>query len=119
MPATHARPILELVPDSAIWRPITRWVDEIIRALVANGRDPDPVAVLARAKHQAAAGALQPERAPHPTGTAGWPCAWPSSTPTPSPRRPRPAREVLDEAYRRAFRAHVIRMQKLTQCGAD
>jgi len=44
-------------------RPMTRWVYEIIRKLVADGRDPDPVAVLARAGHQAAAQALAPDRA--------------------------------------------------------
>ena len=35
LPAQRARPILELVPDTAIWRPITRWAYEIIRALWA------------------------------------------------------------------------------------
>lgn len=44
--AAHAAPILELVPDSAIWRPDNRWAVEIIRFLVADGCDPDPVLVL-------------------------------------------------------------------------
>jgi hypothetical protein len=47
----HAAPILELVPDSAIWRPDNRWV-EIIRFLVADGCDPDPVLVLRTARHR-------------------------------------------------------------------
>ena len=47
MPADTARPILELVPDSAIRRPTNRWAYEIIKALVDQGRDPDPVVVLA------------------------------------------------------------------------
>jgi hypothetical protein len=36
--------------DSAIWRPITRRAIEVIRAMVAEGRDPDPVAVLRTAE---------------------------------------------------------------------
>ena len=40
--ADQARPILELVPDTAIWRPTIRWAYQIIRSLVDEGRDPDP-----------------------------------------------------------------------------
>ena len=40
--AERARPILELVPDTAIWRPTIRWAYQIIRSLVDEGRDPDP-----------------------------------------------------------------------------
>jgi replicative DNA helicase len=121
LPAARVRPILELVPDTAILRPMTRWVYEIIRKLVADGRDPDPVAVLARAGHQAAAQALAPDRAPTPeqhhrlavfladlythtvapTSAAGY------------------ARDVLDRAYRRAFRTNGIRMRQLAESGAD
>ena len=35
--ADQARPILELVPDTAIWQPMRKWTYETIRALV-HGR---------------------------------------------------------------------------------
>ena len=47
--AEQARPILELVPDTAIWRPMTQWAYEMIRAVVADGRVPNPVLVLSTA----------------------------------------------------------------------
>lgn len=50
--ADQARPILELVPDTAIWQPMRQWTYEIIRALVADGRDPNPVVVLAAARQR-------------------------------------------------------------------
>jgi hypothetical protein len=54
--ADNARSILDLVPDTAVWRPTTRKAIEIIRAVVAEGRDPDPVAVLASARSLRTAG---------------------------------------------------------------
>src|SRR6202040_416857 len=56
--AAQAKPILAAVPDDAIWRPMTRWIYELVRSLVDDGRDPDPVSVLNRAKHHRAAQAL-------------------------------------------------------------
>jgi hypothetical protein len=64
LPAGKAAPILNLVPDTAIRRPMTRWAVELIRSLVDEGRDPDPVTVLHRAKHQPAAQALHPDQPP-------------------------------------------------------
>ena len=64
--AEQARPILELVPDTAIWQPMRQWTYEIIRALVADGRDPNPVVVLAAARQRSwsqSAGADQPPTA--------------------------------------------------------
>jgi len=64
--ADRARPILELVPDTAIWQPMRQWAYETIRALVADGRDPNPVVVLAAARQRSwsqSAGADQPPTA--------------------------------------------------------
>jgi len=65
--ADQARPILELVPDTAIWQPMRQWAYETIRALVADGRDPNPVVVLAAARQRSwsqSAGADQRRRNP-------------------------------------------------------
>src|SRR5262249_45177638 len=84
---------------------MTRWTYEIIRALVDDGRDPHPVSVLARAKHRATAWALQPERPPTPDRhhrLAVHLAELYINTITPAAAASY-AREVLDEAYRRAF----------------
>ena len=62
--AERAAPFLAAVPDDAVDEPLTQWAYEVIRTLVAGGRDPHPTAVLHRAKTQAAAGALEPARPP-------------------------------------------------------
>ena len=105
LPAGKTRVILKLVPDSAIWRPMTRWAYETIRRVVDAGRDPDPVTVLAYARQRSATQALRSNQAPTRTVSAAAAASY--------------AREVLDEAYRRAFRAQGIRMQQLAECGAD
>ena len=121
MPAARARPILELVPDPAIWRPMNRWAYELVRAIVDDGRDPDPVTVLARGKHQPAADALQPDQPPTPQRHKRLALHLAELyTHTVSPAGAASyAREVLDGAYRRAFREHGIRMQQLGETGAD
>ena len=42
MTAAQAKPILDLVPDTAIWRPTSRWAYEIIRGSRRSGDDPTP-----------------------------------------------------------------------------
>ncbi len=118
----EARCLLELVPDTAIWRPHTRWAYELIRRVVDNGDTPTPPAVLALGRRQAANDAIEPGQPPTderyrqlslylfdayaqaiaPNG------AWRTY-----------AREVLDEAYRRAFDTCGIRMQQLAASGLD
>ncbi|WP_333890841.1 hypothetical protein [Mycolicibacterium gadium] len=125
MTAAQAKPVLDLVPDTAIWRPTSRWAYQIIRGLVDEGRDPDPVIVLATAKHQ-----------PCDEGTV---CAYARRPPTPGRHHklavylfdvyqqviaPKTAagdyaREVLEQAYRRGFTQAGIRMQQLGECGAE
>ena len=113
--AAQAKPILAAVPDEAIWRPMTRWIYELVRSLVDDGRDPDPVSVLNRAKHHRAAQALQPGTAPTP-GQHHRLAVYLSDLYTNTVNHhaaPNHARDTLDEAYRRAFREQGIRMQQL------
>ncbi|OBJ01004.1 hypothetical protein [Mycobacterium sp. 1465703.0] len=120
--AEQARPLLELVPDNAIWRPQTRWVYELIRALVDAGTDPTPVTVLAAGRCQSARHALEPSESPsahqHKQLALYLFDAYSQAiAPTASIRSY--AREVLEEAYRRAFDTFGIKMQQLAACGAD
>lgn len=120
--AERARPFLDLVPDNAIWRPQTRWAYELIRALVDAGIDPTPVSVLAGGRRQAPRDALDPTEPP----TAGkhkrlalYLFDAYSQAVAPAAAIASYAREVLEEAYRRAFDTFGIRMQQLAACGAD
>lgn len=122
MTAEQARPLLELVPDNAIWRPQTRWVYELIRALADAGTDPTPVSVLAAGRRQSARHALEPDASPsaHQHKQLAlylFDVYSQAIAPTASIRNY--AREVLEEAYRRAFDTFGIKMQQLAACGAD
>jgi replicative DNA helicase len=118
--ATQAAPILQLVPDSAIWLPDNRWAFELIGHLVAEGRNPDPVLVLATARHRPPTDTARPGRpvsgrrhhqfAVHLANLY-------TKTVTPAAAR-QYAREVLDEAYRRAIAFHGQRMQQLADSEA-
>jgi hypothetical protein len=118
----QARPILDLVPDTAIWQPMRQWAYEIIRALVAEGRDPNPVIVLAAARQRSWSLSHRADQPPTPNQhhrlvvyLAG---AY-TQVLSPAAAAGDYAREVLDEAYRRAFRDNGIRMQQLGGCGAE
>jgi replicative DNA helicase len=120
--ADQARPILELVPNTAIGQPMRQWVYETIRALVADGRDPNPVVVLAAARQRSwsrSGGADQPPTAVRHHRLAVYLAAAYTQVLSPSAAAGDYAREVLDEAYRRAFRDNGIRMQQLGGCGAE
>jgi replicative DNA helicase len=115
--AAQAAPILQLVPDSAIWRPENRWAYELIGHLVAEDRDPDPVLVLATARHRPPVDATHPGRpvsnrrhhqfAVHLANLY-------TRTVTPAVAQ-QYAREVLDEAYRRAIAFHGQHMQQMAE----
>jgi hypothetical protein len=120
LPAVQAAAILKLVPDEAIWQPTSRWAIEIIRHLVDHGRDPDPVVVLRTARHQPAADALNPEgpvtAARHHQFAVYLASAY-TQTVAPSCAHEY-AREVLDDAYRRAISFHGQRLRQLAETGA-
>jgi replicative DNA helicase len=120
LPRAQADLILELVPDTAIWRPENRWAYEIIRHLVNTGVDPDPVVVLHNARQRPSAEATHPSEpvsaarhhqfavhladlythAVNPAAVAQY------------------AHEVLEEGYRRAVGLHGARMAELAESGA-
>jgi hypothetical protein len=126
--AENARSILDLVPDTAVWRPTTRTAIEIIRAVVAEGRDPDPVAVLASARSLRTAGDFTSARAVNGLDGNGGGVRHhelalylaDAYTQVVDSRHVRAyACEVLADAYRRAFRFHGIRMQQLGESNAS
>jgi len=121
LPARNAEPILALVPDTAIGRPLARWVYEVIRGLVKEGRDPDSVLMLCTAKHRPAARALHPEqRVTAERHRAFAVYLADAYTQTVSPAAAQAyACEVLDGAYRRAFGEYGIRMQQMAESGAS
>jgi replicative DNA helicase len=120
LPRAQVAPILELVPDTAIWRPDNRWAYEIIRHVVGTGMEPDPVVVLNTARHCPPADAVRPgepasaarhhqfavhladlfTHAVNPAAVAQY------------------AHEVLEEGYRRAVGSHGARMAELAESGA-
>jgi hypothetical protein len=117
----EARPLLDLVPDSAIAKPVARWAYELIRRLVDDGDKPNPVSVLTAGKYHSAHNALRPEQPPTDQRqrelalylvdayTQNISSALASSL----------ARQVLDDAYQRAFGNLGMRMQQLSQADVD
>ncbi len=118
----EARYLLDLVPDTAIWRPQTRWAYELIRRAVDSGDTPTPPAVLALGRRQSAYDSLDPGQPPtaerHRQLSLYLFDAYAQAiAPTAAWRTY--AREVLDEAYRRGFDTCGIRMQQLAASGID
>ena len=121
LPATQARVIADLVPDTAIWWPLNRWAYEIIAQLAATGHDPEPVTVLAHARHRAARQAIHPHQPPTPAQhhrLAVHLANLYTHTSTPAAATDY-ARAVLDDAYRRAFAAHATRMTQLAEADVE
>lgn len=123
LPASRARAILELVPDTAIWRPRARWAYQLIRTLVDAGHDPNPVLVLAAARTQTRdTDLLRPGQRPTPRRLKELSLylfdAY-QQVIAPTVAAGDYAREVLDAAYRRAFRENGIRMQQLAECDVE
>ena len=122
LPAETARPLLNLVPDDAIWQPIARWAYELIAYVIAGGDQPSPVTILAAGRHRSAHDAINPDQPP--TAHQHKQLAQfliDAYTQALAPRAVAAtyAREVLDAAYRRAFDTCGIRMQELAASGAD
>jgi hypothetical protein len=120
--ADRARPLLDLVPDTAIARPHARWAYQLIGGLVAAGADPTPVAVLAAGRHQPARDALRPDTAPtahqHKQLALYLFDAYAQAV-APAAAIHSYARAVLDEAYRKAFHRCGAQMQRLAASAAD
>lgn len=120
--AAAARPLLDLVPDTAIWRPQTRWALELIRRVVEEGKTPTPPTVLAAGTQHAGTEALTPDQPPtaeqHRRLALYLFDAY-SQAIAPEAAITSYARDVLDEAYRRAFDTCGSRMQDLASSGLD
>jgi hypothetical protein len=120
--ADAARPLLHLVPDTAIWRPQTRWAYELIRRVIDTGSAPTPPTVLAAGRHHAATDAINPHAAPtahRQRQLALYLFDSYQQAIAPKAAAGDYAREVLEEAYRRGFTQAGIRMQQLGECGAE
>ena len=111
-----AQPLLDLVPSEAIWDPQTRWAYELIRRVVDAGNTPTPPAVLAAGRRHAATEALDSATAPNSDRLAHLSLylfdAYAQAI-APAAAARIYARDVLEEAYRRAFAAAGTRMQEL------
>jgi replicative DNA helicase len=119
--AGEAQDVLDLVPDSAICDPTGLWVYELIRRVVRDGEDVDPVRVLGAGRQHAATQSLWPEKAPSPHQHHQLALYLVDAcTNTPSPTAlANCVRAVLDDAYLRAFDTFGLRMQELAASGAD
>ena len=120
--AETAQPLLDLVPNTAIWRPQTRWAYELIRRVIDSGNQPTPPAVLAAGRHHAATDAINPHAAPtahRQRQLALYLFDAYQQVIAPAAAAGDYAREVLEEAYRRGFTQAGIRMQQLGECGAE
>jgi hypothetical protein len=120
--AEEARRLLDLVPYTAIWRPQTRWAYELIGRVVDDGNAPTPPTMLAAGRRHAASDALDPTQAPtaeRHRRLALYLFEAYSQVIAPTALAGTYAREVLDEAHRRAFDACGTRMQQLVGSGAD
>lgn len=119
--ADTAAHLLAIVPAEAITDPLTRWTYELIGGLVADGRDPHPVAVLHRAKTQPAAQALRPDAAPSPRELHRLTMHLAelyTNLVIPHVAADH-ACDVLDDAYRTAYHAAGARMQQLAETRAN
>ncbi len=119
--ADQARPLLDLVPDSAIFRPQTRWAYELIRRVVDTGQNPSPVVVLEAGSHHSGSDAFKPEQHPSPRQhrrLALYLFEVYQGAVAPTDTADFYAGQVLEEAYRRAFAMCGIRMQQLAESGA-
>lgn len=120
--AEQARPLLDLVPTTALWGPQARWAYELISRVIEAGTRPTPVTVLAAGRRHRAQGAINPDEPPsegqHKQLALYLFDAYAQAI-APEAAIKTYAQEILDEAYRRAFDSCGIRMQQLAGCGAD
>ncbi|MGD9622357.1 MAG: hypothetical protein AB7G47_20230 [Mycolicibacterium sp.] len=118
--------LIELVPATALVRPITRWAYELISELSRRGIDPDPTLVLTAARRQppAAEADTRPDLTttalrPNVLGELGGYLAdvYTQSYADANPRHY--AQEILDDAFRRAAGAWGARLQYMADAYAD
>ena len=120
--AARARPLLDVVPATAIWAPLARWAYELVGRVIDAGRQPTPVTVLAAGRRHRAHDALHPQQPPSAAEYAQLALylfdAYAQAV-APHAAITSYAQELLDDAYRRAFASCGIRMQQLVGSGAE
>lgn len=118
--------LVDLVPTTAIWTPIARWAFELIATLTAAGTRPEPIAILALARRQPPAsennvltGLVITTQRPSIHADLGRYLA-DALTRVIDPNDARSyAREVLDDAFRRAAADWGVRLQEMAEACAD
>lgn len=121
-----AQELVELVPTTAIEQPIARWAYELITTLVAAGGNPDPTLILTAARRQPPQSETNvldeltvTTLRPNIIGNLGNYLAN-TLTRVHNPAGAREyAREVLDDAFRRATAAWGARLQQMASAYAD
>lgn len=119
--ADDAQDLLDLVPDTAVCVSTGRWAYELIRRIVRDGQDVDPIKVLGAGRQHPATHSPCPEKAPTPHQhhqLARYLVDASTNTPTPASLATC-VRILLEDAYRRAFDTCGSRMQELAACGAS
>jgi hypothetical protein len=119
--ADDAQDLLDLVPDTAIQDATGRWAYELIRRIVGDAEDVDPIKVLGAGRQHPATQSLCPERTPTPHQhhqLALYLVDACTNTLTPAGLATC-VLTVLEDAYRRAFDAFGSRMQELAAGGVD
>ncbi len=122
LPAAQARPLLALVPDTALRSPVARWAHELIRRTVQAGAHPNPVLVLDAGARHPPSGRLHPDRPPDATAQgrlAVYLFNAYSRAIAPTHTAATYAAQVLDRAYRQAFTDCGARMQQIATSAAD
>lgn len=114
--AVDAAPIMGWVPDNAIWRPENRWTMELIRYLVTTNITPDPVTVLHTARSHGPAGVARVNPRRHHSFAVHLAELY-TQTVTPVLVR-QYAREVLENAFRRAATAHGEHLAEMARNGS-
>lgn len=121
LPVAQARPLLALVPDSALASPLTRWAHELIRRTVQTGADPNPVLVLDAGRRHPPSDSLHPDRPPD-AATLGRLGLYLfdaySHAIAPAHAATTYAAQVLERAYRQAVADCGARMQQVATTGA-
>jgi hypothetical protein len=118
----ETRTLIDLVPATAIVRPVSRWAYELIGRVTGEGKAPTPPAVLTAGARYPARDALDPTQPPTPAQhhqLALYLFDAYAQAIAPHTAAPTYARDVLEQAYRQAFAAAGAHMQQLAAGGAE
>ena len=119
--ADDAQNVFDRVPDTAICDPTGRWAYELIRHIVREDQDVDPIAILGAGRRSPTTESRSSRNAPTPHQHHQLALYLVDAcTDTPNPADLASCvQTVLEDAARRAFDTRAIRMQELTASGAS